>query len=154
MGRGFIKLNDGERDWYFEWSTVVDAPTTLGLSRDEMSAYVLDEYGERSHEWWPRSLERLDRYGLSALRLKDPREMFEGNRAGAGESCLSPDEIIACYGRGEHMARDGRCLLKGRHTHSGPEATDDWCRWDEDPPRRLVRGEFAELRTIKDRDKG
>lgn len=39
MGRAIIKLNDGKRDWYLEWSTVVDAPVTYGMSLKGLKAH-------------------------------------------------------------------------------------------------------------------
>jgi hypothetical protein len=76
----------------------------------------------------------------------DVHAVLRANRAGAGESCLSPEEIIEVFCHRKHLARDGRCLLKGKHEHSGPEATDR-CVWGEELPRTLVRGELADLKT-------
>ena len=45
MGRGIVRLNDGKRDWYLEWSTICDAPATYGMSRDEIYQYRLESTG-------------------------------------------------------------------------------------------------------------
>lgn len=146
MPRFFIKLNAGDRDWYLIWSTVVDAPVSLGMSREEAGEHVREQYGRGQLEsWWPGALKLLDERGVSSRGYSSHIDAVCANRAGAGESCLSPVEIVEVYCLRQRVARDGRCLLKGRHTHMGPEAVEH-CRWDEDPPRQLVRGEFTDLK--------
>lgn len=42
MPRYIIKI----KDKYFEWSTIVDAPVTNGMSLTEFRSYYQSEYGE------------------------------------------------------------------------------------------------------------
>jgi hypothetical protein len=143
--RFLIKLNADDRDWYLVWSTVVDAPVSMGMSFDEAEIDVHQRYGAAGRGWWPTATNLLKEKGVSTRGYENAVAVLHGNRAGAGESCLSPDEIVEVYCLRQHIARDGRCLLEGRHTHAGPEMVER-CRWNEDPPRVLVRGELADLK--------
>lgn len=96
MGRGFIKLNDGTRDWYLEWSTVVDAPVTHGMSLDELRDLVRDEYGNEGLRSLPDRLARLDKTGTS-FHNDSVDGVIAFNRAGIDETCLTKDQIIAMF---------------------------------------------------------
>ena len=43
MGRFIIKLSGEGRDFYLEWSTVVDVPITSGMSLKEFKKYLTHE---------------------------------------------------------------------------------------------------------------
>ena len=47
MPRYILKINDGSKDYYLLWSTVVDAPVTQGMSLREFKKYYQSEYGEQ-----------------------------------------------------------------------------------------------------------
>lgn len=87
MPRYIAKLAD---DAYVDWSTVVDAPVSWVLNREQAVK-----------EWTEERVERADRNGTS---IRDgypagntPEEIVEGNRAGPGEKALSVEEIIVAY---------------------------------------------------------
>ena len=146
MPRFLIKLNAGDRDWYLVWSTVVDAPVSMGLSFDEAEIDVHQRYGDAGRNWWPTAANLLKEKGVSTRGYECSIDVIKYNRAGAGESCLSPDEIVKVYCLRQHIARDGRCMLKGRHRHMGPEAVER-CDWTASPSQpALVRGELADIK--------
>lgn len=98
MGRCIIKLNDGNRDWYLEWSTIVDAPVTWGMTLDEMAAYRREQTGTEGMRDWAEVVERLNAKGVSWRdKNGDVYSTIGCNRAGKGETCLTAEQIIAAY---------------------------------------------------------
>lgn len=92
MARGFIKLNG----MYVIWSTVVDAPITRPMDRDQALKEAL------FHGWWSRedaeqSLRRADDRGVSFAGFDNLDDLLVANRAGPGETCLTKDELIAVF---------------------------------------------------------
>jgi len=88
-----------EKDWYFEWSTVVDAPVGNPVTREVMKAR-LEFRGGYCPEWHDSSvdqhLNRAKKNGYSIIP-PDPKGLqglMEFNRAGENESCMSVDDII------------------------------------------------------------
>lgn len=47
MPRYICKLQDGDTAYYMEWSTVVDAPVTFGMTLEEFMEHYREEYGKR-----------------------------------------------------------------------------------------------------------
>lgn len=94
MPRYAVRVEDRGREFWLEWSTVVDAPITYGMSRDEYREYVRDERGREG-------LERLD------LRLATDwlppllADEYSGNRAGLNGSWLTLAQLVDhyCHGR-------------------------------------------------------
>lgn len=97
MGRGIIKLNDGQRDWYMIWSTVVDAPITYGDSVDGLRAFIKDESGDDGLRDLPARLARVEAKGTSFHDDATVYDTINFNRAGKGETCLTPEQLIAMY---------------------------------------------------------
>lgn len=94
MGTFIIKM----RDYYLEWSTVMDAPVTFGMSLPEFKKYYRAEYGRWGMEDLEGRLERVEEHGSSArLGFHRPPELFHGNCAGPDESELAKDEIFTAY---------------------------------------------------------
>lgn len=93
MPRIIIKLDDK----YFEWSTVVEAPVTLGLTLEEFIRYYQDEYGRMGLEGLDRRLERVEKYGTSSMVDVTVFETIHCNRAGHNEKHLDKDEILEHY---------------------------------------------------------
>jgi hypothetical protein len=92
MGNFLVKL--GAK--YLEWSTIVDAPVTYLLTRDEMREYLRDEYGRSGSRDTEERLARCDQYGTSSLyQTRD--SLIANNRAGDGDTSLTLDELIAKY---------------------------------------------------------
>lgn len=87
MGRALVLLADdsGQR-WVLTWSTVVDAPVSWGVRRED----VTDD---------PNRLARLDARGHTWLDddYDSGEEAVAHNRAGHDECTLLPAEIIEWY---------------------------------------------------------
>lgn len=97
MGRFLIKLNDKKKSYYMEWSTVVDAPTTYGLSLRELKSYIKDEYGNEGLRDLPMRLERIKEHNHSLYSKETVNELIRGNRAGKNERKISVKQIIEDY---------------------------------------------------------
>jgi hypothetical protein len=70
MGQYLVKLDE---DFYVEWSTVVDAPTTYGMSREEMRQWLIEEYG-RANDNSAARLARADERSRPSTSSAQPRE--------------------------------------------------------------------------------
>lgn len=93
MGRFIVKLGGK----YLEWSTVVDAPVTSGMTFEEFKEYYREEYGRKSMGDLARRLERVERTGTSAFEDESVDDTIAGNRAGDRGQELTKEEIIAQY---------------------------------------------------------
>lgn len=92
MGKFIIKINDK----YFEWSTIVDAPITYGMSLEELSAYIRRTQGTEGLDLLPKRLERVNQKGTSAIdRTLD--NLISSNRAGINEKNITAEEIYKQY---------------------------------------------------------
>lgn len=100
MPRPIIKLNDGERDWFMEWSTITDSPRTLGMSLEEFRSYYRDEYGRDGAQDLDGRLERVIATGTSIRHDASAFDTINFNRAGEGETCLTAAQIIEAYCNG------------------------------------------------------
>ncbi len=92
MGTGIIKI----KDRYFEWSTIVDAPVTCGMTLGELNEYIQETYGKSGTDELPSRMSRVFMRGTSFhnMTLDD---VISGNRAGEHEACLTADEIYEKY---------------------------------------------------------
>ena len=92
------KFQDGDNCYYLEWSTIVDAPVTSGMSLEEFQNYYKENYGTKGLEDLPFRLHRVEERGTS-----NPYESLDSlisfNRAGENESYLTKEEIIQKYCR-------------------------------------------------------
>lgn len=68
MSRYIIKLTDKRdlKDYYLEWSTIVDAPVTYGMYLEGFKAYYQQEYGRSGMRELPERLKRVEEKGTSA----------------------------------------------------------------------------------------
>lgn len=97
MARGLIKI----KDKYLEWSTMVAAPVTYGMTLDQLRDWIKEEYGRAGLEELPRDLENVERQG-TAFQINLPlEELISNNRAGDGETELTLDQIYEKYCRKE-----------------------------------------------------
>ena len=96
MGRCIIKINDK----YFEWSTIVDAPVTYGMNREELKEYIKRQYGNRGMRELPHRLKRVEKRGASWVDKHDLDYTIAFNRAGEDESELTKQEIYEKYTEG------------------------------------------------------
>lgn len=95
MGRYIIRLEDH----YLEWSTVVDAPTTFGMTLDEFRAFYREEYGASGSQDLDERLARASVHGTSAYSGRSAVDVMSCNRAGPNESRLHIEEIVEFYVR-------------------------------------------------------
>lgn len=81
-------------DKYLLYSTIVDAPITYGMSKEELIEYLKEEGTDRLIE---DRLARVDKIGTSSRLDSSAEETIEFNKAGPGESNLSVEEFIKTY---------------------------------------------------------
>lgn len=93
MPRYIFKLNG----MYGEWSTVVDAPVTLGMTLSEFKTYYEGEYGSWGMKGLDDRLERVERIGHSSFVYENVDQLIEYNRAGRNEECLTKEQLIYSY---------------------------------------------------------
>ena len=90
MGRYIVNLDQ----YYLEWSTIVDAPVTWGMSLSAFMDYYQKQYGVAAMDKLDARLARVSKKGNSATS----RHFSIGyNRAGPNETQLTKDEIIEWY---------------------------------------------------------
>lgn len=109
MGRCLIKI----KDLYFEWSTVVDAPVTYGMTLDELKAYIKEERGNDGLKELPRHLENIDRQGTAMQTNYTLAELVANNRAGENEKRISLDAIYKRYAKPARVERLLTSIAKG-----------------------------------------
>jgi hypothetical protein len=85
-----------KKDYYLEWSTIVDAPVIFGRSLEDFKKYYKEEYGNAGMLSLPDRLSRVEGKEISAQGY-DVNELIEFNRSGPEESCLTMDEIYSAY---------------------------------------------------------
>lgn len=85
-----------KKDYYLEWSTVVDAPVTFGMSIDDFKSYYRRRYGEDAIAKLPERLERVEAKGTSSM-TETLAELIKLNRAGEAENELDYDDIVEDY---------------------------------------------------------
>lgn len=84
MGRYVVKHGD----MVLVWSSIVDAPITMGMTLDELRAWWREEYGRSGLA----DLERDIKGGLPELA-----DEVCVNRAGAGETQMSLEQLVDYY---------------------------------------------------------
>lgn len=97
MGRYIVKLTDKRRDYYLEWSTVVDAPVTYGMSLEQFRRHYQSEYGNSAMREFDERMKRVEDKGTSSLMHKSVAELVAYNRAGDNETRLTMKELIEKY---------------------------------------------------------
>lgn len=105
MGRFLIRLDGDEGPRYLEWSTIVDAPVTFGMTREELATHYRDEYGRAGSRDFEERMRRVDEKGTSAYDYT-VADHISGNRAGPDETELTAEELYQAYGLGRPI-RDG-----------------------------------------------
>lgn len=98
MGRATIKLTDKKTniDYYLEWSSVVDAPVTNGMSLEEFKEYFEKEYGTINLPRLESRLKKVEETGTSSSLLS-LESLSNFNHAGHDGRTLSIEEIINKY---------------------------------------------------------
>ncbi len=94
MANYIVKL---KKDKYVEWSTVVDAPITYILTREQMIAHLDEQYGVSSVTNNQLRLDRADENGTSAMFNQTRGDLLSCNRAGDNEEKLTLKAILEKY---------------------------------------------------------
>ena len=97
MARYIVKLSEGDQSWYLEWSSVVDAPVTFGCSLEEFRQYYQDYYGIYAMDEFEKRMARVEEKGISSFIHDSVEDIFNYNRAGKNETCLSKQQMIDFY---------------------------------------------------------
>ncbi len=85
---------------YLEYSTVVDAPTTIAVTREEMRAYLIKRDGDGGDDGRAvdERLERAERQGSSCRFFGSTLESeVRGNRAGKDGTEMSVEQFIRYF---------------------------------------------------------
>ena len=98
MPRYICKFDHAGQDWYLEWSTVEDAPTTRGMPLAEFKDWYLSQYGacNKHQRILLERMKRVQASGTSAL-FCTLDEVISCNRAGPGETHLTKEQIVEQY---------------------------------------------------------
>lgn len=115
-----VEIRDGDDRWLLEWSTVVDAPVTFGMSEDAFRAYYREEYGRHGYEnEFEQRMARVRASGTSHRGGESPLDLMRFNRAGHHETQATPTEIVEWYCRRQEEPPEGV-----GHRHEYDKATD------------------------------
>lgn len=83
------------KDMYLEWSSIVDAPTTYGMTLDELTEHIRYQQGVAGLYELPYRLERVEKTGSS--EIGGSIDDVKYNRAGPNETKLTVEEIYDAY---------------------------------------------------------
>jgi hypothetical protein len=110
--------------WFFDWSTVVDAPVSLGMNLAQYKQHYRYRYGQDGMEELPDRLKRTLEQGTSFRGGMTIDELIGGhNRAGHDETYLPLDEVIRiyCVEQREPVAGEG---IKIEYDDEGNQITE------------------------------
>jgi len=99
MPRYICQFEDGDQRWLLEWSTIVEAPVTWGMTEEEFRSYYQTKYGTDEMEKLGERLARVEAKGTSARHYDDLDDLIFSNRAGHREAHLDKEGIIEFYCR-------------------------------------------------------
>jgi hypothetical protein len=97
MPRYICKVANDDQAWYLEWSTVVDAPVSYGMSLEEFKEFYREEYGNQGLGELEERLKRVEQKGTSSMMHDSVNDLIANNRAGKKETQITKDQIIAYY---------------------------------------------------------
>lgn len=100
MARIILKIKDDKtnKEYYLEWSTIIEAPVTYGLSLAGFKEYYKDEYGKVGLKVLEEEMERINRTGTNS-KYNTAEYYFENNQAGRHGACIDKEEILNRYCR-------------------------------------------------------
>lgn len=97
MGNTLIRLERDTTEYFLQWSSIVDAPISYGMSESELREFYLEEYGRNGSRDLDERIAECRKRGTSSRMDKTAESVIRGNRAGEDETELSVDQIIDCY---------------------------------------------------------
>lgn len=96
MSRYILKVEDQ----YLEWETMVDAPTTFGMSLEEFTKYYQEEYGRRAMKYeFESRMQRVEERGNSSVIGQTTDDILNINHAGKDGTTITKEQIIQYYVR-------------------------------------------------------
>lgn len=120
MGSYILRLEDK----YLIWSTVVDAPTTTAMTREELEKYYREEYGNSSMHDLRLRMARVDGKGTSAHGDNCAMSTVACNRAGPDEATLSYQQIVDLY---VHGVQPTLSVLQAKHENGSVIRVAAYC---------------------------
>lgn len=97
MARIICKILTKDCPQYFEYSTIVDAPVTPGMTLDVFKEYYKEMNGRSSLPELDRRLERVEAKGTSSYMDESVEDVVLCNRSGDNEETLTYDELVEKY---------------------------------------------------------
>lgn len=94
MPRYIIKLEHQEKEYYLEYSSVVDAPVTYGMNLKDFKRYYKERYGTNSIHDLKDRLKRVEKFGTSCFLDSNVDDTILCNRAGENGENISKDQLI------------------------------------------------------------
>ena len=92
-----LKLEDDGKEYFLEWSTIVDAPVSYAMQYDEFRDFYQQEYGRSKMAEFEERIARARAKGTSSMLHESADDIIDWNRAGPNETNLSKEEIIEKY---------------------------------------------------------
>lgn len=125
MPRYIVKLTDKDKSWYMEWSTIVDAPYSYGMSLEEFREYYKECYGTYSLPELETRLERVEEKGTSSMLHKSAEDTISFNRAGKKETQLTVKQIIDHFCKTPEFESDKEFEKWDKNRPKGKKWSDD-----------------------------
>ena len=92
-----IKFDTADGPRYLDYSTICDAPITVGMTLDEYKAYYREEYGRKGVDNLDDRLRRADAKGTSSHIHSSVAAVIRFNRAGKDETRLTIEQLVDFY---------------------------------------------------------
>lgn len=84
---------------YLLWSNATDAPCGPAMTLDELRAYTKEEHGAAGLRDLEERLVRVEAHGTSSMLREDAAQTMWLNRAGAGETPLTREQLVEYFVR-------------------------------------------------------
>ena len=102
MPRLCFKIHDEkfDKDYFLEWSSIVDSFVTCGMSEAEYREYYIKEYGQCYADQIDKDIERINKTGSnSRTGMTTLQSILEFNLCGENDEKLNLEEILDQYCR-------------------------------------------------------
>lgn len=102
MVRLCFKIHDekSDKDYFLEWSSIVDSFVTRGMSEAEYHEYFISEYGRSYADQINSDIERINKTGSnSRTGMTTLQSILDFNCCGENDEKLNLEEILIQYCR-------------------------------------------------------